>query len=77
MQAEITFPTRTIKRKTLNSQKILSVGQLIHKFQNFIEDGRWFDRFLGYEKYINRFSWVIICASIFFFLPLCLNIFIR
>lgn len=77
MQAEITFPTDTIKGRTVNCRKILSIATPISKFQKFIEDGKWYDRLLGYEKYINRFSWVCIIASIVFFLPFCLNIFIH
>lgn len=77
MQAEITFPANTIGRKTIGRQKIFPVVKLVGKFQKFIEEGRWYERLSGYEKYINRFSWAIIIASIIFFFPFCLNIFSR
>jgi len=77
MQAEITFSANTIERKTIGRQNILSVVKPVSKFQKFIEEGRWYDRLLGYEKYINRVSWAIIVASIVFFFPFCLNIFSR
>lgn len=77
MQAEITFPTDTIRRKTVVSRKILSIAQPISKFQKFIEEGKWYNRLLGYERYINRFSWAFIIASIIFFFPFCFNIFVR
>jgi hypothetical protein len=77
MQAEITFSANTIGRKNIGRQNILSFVKPVSKFQKFIEEGRWYDHLLGYEKYINRFSWAIIIASIVFFFPFCLNIFIR
>lgn len=77
MQAEITFSANTIERKTADRQKIFPAMKPVSKFQKFIEEGNWYDRLSGYEKYINRFSWVIIIASIVFFIPFCLNIFIR
>ena len=77
MQAEITFPANTIERKTTDRQKISSVVKPISKFQKFIEESDWYEGLLGYEKYINRFSWAIIIASIVFFFPICLNIFSR
>ncbi len=77
MQAEITLSANKIGRKTIGRQNILSVVKLVGKFQKFIEESDWYDRLLGYEKYINRFSWAIIIASIIFFFPFCLNIFSR
>jgi len=77
MQAEITFSANTMGRKTIGRQNILPAVKLVGKFQKFIEKGRWYDHLSGYEKYINRFSWAIIIASIVFFLPFCLNIFSR
>ena len=77
MQAEITFSANTIGRKTIGRQNILPVVKPVGKFQKFIEESDWYDRLLGYEKYINRFSWAIIVASIVFFFPFCLNIFSR
>ena len=77
MQAEITFSANTIGRKTIGRQNILPAVKLVGKFQKFIEESDWYDRLLGYEKYINRFSWAIIIASIIFFFPACLNIFSR
>ena len=77
MQAEITFSANTIERKTIGRQNILPAVKLVGKFQKFIEESDWYDRLLGYEKYINRFSWAIIITSIIFFFPFCLNIFSR
>lgn len=77
MQAEITFSANTIERKTIGRQNILPAVKLVSKFQKFIEEGNWYDHLLGYEKYINRFSWAIIVASIISFFPFCLNIFSR
>lgn len=77
MQAEITFSANNIGRKTADYRKTLSVIKPISKFQKFIEESDWYDRLSGYEKYINRFSWAIIIASIIFFFPVCLNIFSR
>lgn len=77
MQAEITFSANTMGRKTIGRQNILPVVKLVSKFQKFIEEGKWYDRIFGYERYIDRFSWVFIIASIVFFLPFCLNIFSR
>ena len=77
MQAEITFPANIIGKKTIGRQNILPVVKPVSKFQKFIEESDWYDRLLGYEKYINRFSWAIIIASIIFFFPFCLNIFSR
>lgn len=77
MQAEITFSANTIGRKTIGRQNILPAVKPVSKFQKFIEESRWYDHLLGWERYINRFSWAIIIASIVFFLPFCLNIFSR
>jgi len=77
MQAEITFSANTMGRKTIGRENILPVVKPVSKFQKFIEEGRWYDHLLGYEKYINRVSWAIIVASIIFFFPFCLNIFSR
>ena len=77
MQAEITFSANTIGRKTIGHRNILPAVKLVGKFQKFIKEGRWYDHLLRYEKYINRFSWAIIVASIIFFFPFCLNIFSR
>ena len=75
MQAEITFSANTMGRKTIGRRNILPVVKLVGKFQKFIEESNWYELLLGYEKYINRFSWVFIIASIIFFFPFCLNIF--
>ena len=77
MQAEITFSANTMGRKTIGRENILPVVKPVSKFQKFIEEGRWYDHLLAYEKYINRVSWAIIVASIIFFFPFCLNIFSR
>jgi len=77
MQAEITFSANNIGRKTIGRQNILPVVKLVSNFQKFIEEGNWYEGLLGYEKYINRFSWAIIIASIAFFFPFCLNILSR
>ena len=56
MQAEITFSANTIGRKTIGRQNILPVVKPVSKFQRFIEEGRWYEHLLGYEKDVNRLS---------------------
>ena len=77
MQAEITFPANTVERKTVDFTETFPTIKPMQGFRQFIEESDWDERLLGYEKYINRFSWAIIIASIIYLTPICISIFIR
>ena len=77
MQAEITFSENTIRTKAAGRTKMFQIIKPIKEFQKFIEESDWDERLLGYEKYINRFCWVVIVASAIFLAPVCINIFTR
>ncbi len=77
MQAEATFPENSIGTRAAGRLKIFRAVKPIEKFKKFIEESDWDERLLGYEKLLNRFSWYVIAASIIFFVPVCVNIFIR
>jgi hypothetical protein len=74
MQAEITFSETAIRTKTAGRMKMFRIIKPIKEFQKFIEEGDWDEHLSGYEKYINRFSWGIIIASVIFFTPVCISI---
>ena len=77
MQAEITFSENTIGTKVADRTKIFQTINPIKGLQQFIEEGDWDEHLSGYEKYINRFSWGIIIASVIFFTPVCIALLIR
>jgi hypothetical protein len=77
MQAEITFSENTIGTKAADSMKTFQTINPIKGLQQFIEEGDWDERLLGYEKYINRFSWTIIIGSVIYLAPICMSILIR
>jgi len=77
MQAEITFSENAAGTKVADIVKIFQAINPIKKFQHFIEESDWDERFLGYEKYMNWFFYGAIFASAFFFIPVCISIFIR
>jgi hypothetical protein len=77
MQAEVTFSGNTIRKNTVDCQKIFPAINLIKGFRQFIEESDWDERLAGYEKHINRFSSCCIIASVIFLTPVCINIFIR
>jgi hypothetical protein len=77
MQAEITFSENTIGTKAADSMKTFQTINPIKGLQQFIEEGDWDERLLGYEKYINRFSWTIIIVSVIYLAPICISILIR
>ena len=77
MQAEITFSENTIGTKAADSMKTFQTINPIKGLQQFIEEGDWDERLLGYEKYMNWFSYGVIIASAFFFIPVCISIFNR
>jgi hypothetical protein len=77
MQAEITFSENTIGTKAAGRTKMFPTIKPINEFQKFIEESDWDERLLGYEKYINRFSWGIIIAAVIFLTPVCLSILFR
>jgi len=77
MQAEITFSENTVERRTSGLPKRFRTIKQIQELRQIINEGDWDERLLGYEKYINRFSWVVIVASAIFLAPVCINIFTR
>ena len=77
MQAEITFSENAAETKVADIVKIFQAINPIRKFQQFIEESDWDERLLGYEKYMNWFSYGIILASAVFFIPICISIFSR
>jgi hypothetical protein len=77
MQAEITFSENTLGTKAADHTKIFQSIKPIQGLCQFIEEGDWDKRLLRYEKYINRFSWAIIIASVIYLTPICINVFIR
>ena len=77
MQAEITFSGNTVATKAVSFPKIFKTIHPLKRFQRLVEEGDWDERLLGYEKYINRFSWIVIIASAIFLAPVCRNIFVR
>ena len=77
MQAEITFSENTIRTKAAGRTKMFQIIKPIKEFQKFIEESDWDESLLEYEKYINRFSWGIIIASVIFFTPVCISLLIR
>ena len=77
MHAAITFPKNTTGIKVAGSLKDFQATNPIKRFQQFIEESDWDVRLLGYEKYMNGFSYGVIIASAFFLIPVCLSIFTR
>ena len=77
MQAEITFSENAVGTKVADIVKIFQAINPIKKFQQFIEESDWDERLMGYEKYMNWFSYGIIFASAVFFIPVCISIFSR
>lgn len=77
MQTEITFSENTAERRTVDLQEVFQTIKPLQGLRQSIEKGDWDERLLGYEKYINRFSWMIIIASVIFLVPVCIKIFIR
>jgi hypothetical protein len=77
MQAEITFSENAAGTKLADTIKIFQAINPIKQFQHFIEESDWDERLLGYEKFMNLFSYGVIFASAFFFIPVCISIFSR
>jgi hypothetical protein len=77
MQAEITFSENAAGTKMADIVKIFQAIKPIKKFKRFVEESDWDKRLLGYEKYMNWFSYGFIIASAFFFIPVCISIFSR
>jgi hypothetical protein len=77
MQAEITFSENTMGTKASDRTKMFQTIKPIKEFQKFIEESDWDERLSGYEKYVNRFSWGVIIASVIFLTPVCISILIR
>ncbi len=77
MQAETTFTENTIETKVANLPKIFQTIKPLQKLRQFIEESNWDKHLLAFEKHINRFSWIIIIATIIYLTPICISIFIR
>jgi hypothetical protein len=77
MQAEITFSENAAGTKVADIVKIFQTINPIKKFQQFIEESDWDERLMGYEKYMNWFSYGVIIASAVFFIPVCISFFSR
>jgi hypothetical protein len=77
MQADITFSENITGTKVADIVKIFQAIKPIKKFKRFVEESDWDKRLLGYEKYMNWFSYGVIIASAFFFIPVCISIFSR
>ena len=77
MQAEITFSENNVRMEAANRINKSAARNLLAGFQKFIVEGDWDERFLEYEKHLNRFSLAIIIASVIFLTPVCFNIFTR
>jgi hypothetical protein len=77
MQAEITFSENAAGTKMADIVKMFQAIKPIKKFKRFVEESDWDERLLGYEKYMNWFSYGVIIASAFFFIPVCISIFSR
>jgi len=77
MHAALTFPENTTGVKTADRLKNFQAINPMKGFKQFIEKSDWDERLLGYEKYMNLFSWAGIAASAIFFVPVCISIFTR
>ena len=77
MQAEITFSENAAGTKVGDIVKIFQAIKPIKEFQRFIEESDWDKRLMGYEKYMNGFSYGVVIASSIFFIPICISIFSR
>ena len=77
MQADITFPENAAGTKVAYTLKKYQAINPVREFQKFIEESDWDERLLGFEKYMNWFSYGAIIASSIFFIPVCISIFSR
>ena len=77
MQADITFSENAAGTKVAYTLKKFKAINPIRECQQFIEESDWDERLLGFEKYMNRFSYGVIIASSIFFIPVCISIFSR
>ncbi|MGA9111127.1 MAG: hypothetical protein WB290_12615 [Smithella sp.] len=77
MQAEITFLENAAGTRVADIVKIFQAIKPIKKFKRFVEESDWDKCLMGYEKYMNWFSYGVIIASAFFFIPVCISIFSR
>ena len=77
MQADITFSENVAGTKVAYTLKKFKAINPIREFQQFIEKSDLDKRLLGFEKYMNLFSYGAIIASSIFFIPVCISIFSR
>lgn len=76
MQAEATFSGNTVKAKAVDFPKIRPL-KYFQRIRRSIIEIDWDKSIAKWEKYINRFSWIFIIASVIYLIPVCLKIFIR
>jgi hypothetical protein len=50
---------------------------MIKNFVTYIGQEPWDEVMLKQERWLNRFSWVIIILAAIYFAPICLMIFLR
>ena len=78
MRSGITFPENTIGTKAADLPKLFKAIKMpFQRLRKFIEESDWDERLLGYEKYMNRFCWAVLIASVAYLIPVCIAIFIR
>ncbi|PKN76799.1 MAG: hypothetical protein CVU52_03210 [Deltaproteobacteria bacterium HGW-Deltaproteobacteria-10] len=77
MQAEIIFTENTIGTKVANLPKIFQAIKPLQGLRQLIKERCWDERLLACEKHINRFSWIIIIATVVYLAPVCISIFNR
>jgi hypothetical protein len=77
MQAYITFSENTLGTKAAAHPRIFPIVKPIQGLRQFIAESDWDKNLSRCEKYINRFSWGIIIASVIYLTPVCINIILR
>jgi hypothetical protein len=48
---------------------------LITRFRRSVTETNWDQDLWGLEKWIDRFSWIVIASSLFFLIPVTLSVF--
>jgi hypothetical protein len=77
MQAEMTFSENTVEVKAAEHTKMFQNIKPFQELQQCIENSDGDEWFLRCEKYINRFCFAIIIASLIYLTPVCVNIISR
>jgi hypothetical protein len=74
MQNKIIFVENSFAVEAPDRSKIFRSINPVQKFRQYIEESDWDIRLIGYEKYLNRFSWAAIITSVLYLIPICANI---